>query len=130
MKALNIVMPDILPKATDHIEEQIALVKELEDNGYTYRISDASILIRLSSRITVFFRGKRRKKKEGARVEVGTYKASCGRFCAVEVSPENTVRDMEWDSPWGVGFPGAGMRVHRHVDEVSRQSLRHSHGRD
>ena len=107
MKALNIVMPDILPKATDHIEEQIALVKELEDNGYTYRISDGIYFDTSKLKDYGVLSGQaQEEKKEGARVEVNAQKRHAADFALWKFSPENTVRDMEWDSPWGVGFPG------------------------
>ena len=40
MAKLNLLNPDVMPKATDHIEEQIALIQTLEDKGYTYTIDD------------------------------------------------------------------------------------------
>src|SRR3989344_3677590 len=40
LKKLNIIEPDIWSKATEHIKEQIALIKKLEEKGYTYKTSD------------------------------------------------------------------------------------------
>lgn len=107
MKALNITMPDLLPRATDHIEEQIALVKELEDNGYTYRITDGVYFDTSKLKNYGALSGQaQEEKKEGARVEVNQEKRQAADFALWKFSPEGAVRDMEWDSPWGVGFPG------------------------
>lgn len=120
---LNLERPEKFTKATDHIKEQIALVKELEEKGYTYTTSDG-----------VYFDTAKFKKygelssldqiKAGARVELNPEKKNPRDFALWKFSYPNGVtykeyltksgkkadvvskRQMEWKSPWGLGFPG------------------------
>lgn len=107
MTALNLLPPEYLAKATEHIPEQIALVKVLEEKGYTYRTSDG-IYYDTSKFPTYadFARLDLKALQEGARVEVNTEKKNPADFALWKFSPEGVKRDMEWDSPWGKGFPG------------------------
>lgn len=110
ISALHIVPPSIWCKATDHIKEQIALIKTLEKKGYTYRISDG-----------VYFDTARFKdypklarlhladQRAGARVKENKEKRNPWDFALWKFSPpmeRGAKREMEWESPWGVGFPG------------------------
>lgn len=106
---LNLTKPLLFAKATDHISEQIDLVKSLESKGLTYKIDDGIYFD------TEKFEASGRKYgelsdldqiKEGARVEPNPQKKSPRDFALWKFSPHNSKRDMEWDSPWGVGFPG------------------------
>lgn len=102
---LNLTKPTVLARATDHIKEQIELVQRLEEDGYTYQTSDG-----------IYFDTSRFKEygalsnldqiKEGARVEINIEKRNPRDFALWKFSPEGEERQMEWDSPWGVGFPG------------------------
>ena len=102
---LNLVQPDVWCKATDHIAEQIELVQKLETKGFTYRTSDGIYFDtakfprygELSSLDEIDF---------GARVEMNPGKKNPRDFALWKFSPKNEKRQMEWDSPWGVGFPG------------------------
>lgn len=107
MTALNLQPPEFLTKATEYIPEQIALVKTLEDNGYTYQTSDG-IYYDTSKFPTYadFARLDLAALQEGARVEVNTEKKNPSDFALWKFTPAGTKRDMEWESPWGVGFPG------------------------
>lgn len=104
---LNITIPTNMPKATDHIEEQIRLVKTLEKKGHTYTINDGVYFD-----VTTFpeygaMAGLDLKAlKAGARVEVNKQKKHPADFALWKLSPKDQKRDMEWESPWGVGFPG------------------------
>lgn len=110
LKSLNLIKPDNLPKATEHIEEQINLVKDLEEKGFTYKTSDGVYFD------TKAYEEKTGKKygelstldeiKEGARVEKNPEKKNKRDFALWKFSKENEERQMEWESPWGVGFPG------------------------
>ena len=96
-----------LPKATDYIKEQIDLVKILEEKGYTYKISDGiyfntSKFLNYSKFAQLDIAGQ----EEGARVESNGEKINTSDFALWKFSPINEQRDMEWDSPWGRGFPG------------------------
>jgi len=107
VKKLNISEPDILCKATDHIKEQIEMIKVLEKKGYAYKISDG---IYFDTQKFPGYTGLSRKKldtlKEGARVEKNPEKNNATDFALWKFSPAGVKRQMEWDSPWGKGFPG------------------------
>lgn len=107
MQSLNLLQPEFLTKATDHIPEQIALVKTLEEKGYTYQTSDG-IYFDTSKFPTYadFARLDLKALQEGARVEINAEKRNPTDFALWKFSPEGSKRDMEWESPWGTGFPG------------------------
>jgi cysteinyl-tRNA synthetase len=104
---LNILEPDIWVKATDTIDEQIALVKTLEEKGYTYQTGDG-IYFDTSKfeNYTKLSHQNLEALQEGARVEKNPEKRNATDFALWKFSPPDTQRQMEWDSPWGVGFPG------------------------
>jgi cysteinyl-tRNA synthetase len=107
MQRLNITQPSKLPKATDHIPEQIALIEKLETKGYTYRISDG--IYYDTSKFPAYADFARLDLDElqaGARVEHNPEKRHLSDFALWKFSPVDRTRDMEWDSPWGKGFPG------------------------
>ncbi|MEK7152420.1 MAG: cysteine--tRNA ligase, partial [Patescibacteria group bacterium] len=107
LKRLAITEPTYLPKATDHIQEQIELVQKLEEKGLTYRISDG-IYYDTSKfpRYADFAKLDLDEQQAGARVEHNPEKRNPTDFALWKFSPAKTTRDMEWDSPWGKGFPG------------------------
>jgi len=105
-KKLNILPPDIWCKATDHIKEQIELIKVLEKKGFTYQIDDGiyfdtSKLKDYGKLVKLDIKGL----KAGARIDIHGKKLKTD-FALWKFSPKNKKRDMEWKSPWGVGFPG------------------------
>ncbi|MGQ9514224.1 MAG: cysteine--tRNA ligase [Thermoproteota archaeon] len=104
---LNIEHPHIVAKATDHIRDMIKLIKRLERKGFTYIIDDGVYFD------TLKFKGYGELAKlklgglmPGARIDVNLQKRSPYDFALWKFSPKDSKRDMEWDSPWGVGFPG------------------------
>ena len=115
--SLNIRPATHYPRATDHIEEQIDLVKVLEGNGFTYRIHDGIYFD--TSKLSDYGRlsgQKAEEKKAGARVLMGEkkhptdfalWKFGLAPLLSEEgpgvVAPQ---REMIWSSPWGDGFPG------------------------
>ncbi len=106
LKALNIVEPDIWCKATDHIAEQIAFIQEIEKKGYTYRTPDGIYFD--TSKQASYGRLARLDKaglQAGARVELGD-KRNATDYALWKFSAPEDKRQMEWDSPWGRGFPG------------------------
>jgi cysteinyl-tRNA synthetase len=107
MKTLNMLEPDQLVKATDHIPEQIELIKTLEKKGYTYNIDDG-VYYDTSKfpKYGDFAQLDLDEQQAGARVEYNTQKRNLADFALWKFSPEGRQRDMEWDSPWGKGFPG------------------------
>lgn len=107
-KSLNCVMPDVLAKATDHIKEMIDLVKKIEERGYAYKISDGIYFDTAKLPDYGKLAGKKFMGgiKEGARVQCNPEKRSPADFALWKFSPAGQKRQMEWDSPWGRGFPG------------------------
>ncbi|MEN6409800.1 MAG: cysteine--tRNA ligase [Anaerolineaceae bacterium] len=106
MKRLNIQEPTIWCKATDHIKEQIDLVKCIEAKGFTYRTSDGIYFD--TSRLKDYgYMGRLDVEglQAGVRVDMGE-KRNPTDFAVWKFSPTDQKRQMEWDSPWGVGFPG------------------------
>ena len=104
---LNILEPDIWVKATDTIDEQIALVKTLEEKGYTYQTTDGIYFD--TSRFENYTKLSHQNLEalqEGARVEKNPEKRHATDFALWKFSRPDAKRQMEWDSPWGVGFPG------------------------
>ncbi len=95
------------PKATEHIPEQIAMIKDLEEKGFTYTISDG-----------VYFDTAKFPDygklgninlaglEDGARIGENNEKRNLTDFALWKFSPEGEKRQQEWESPWGKGFPG------------------------
>jgi len=105
-KKLNISEPDIWSKATEHIKEQIDLIKKLEKKGYTYKTSDGIYFD--SSKFKDYgklARLKVEKLKAGSRVKMGE-KRNATDFALWKFSEKPGLRQQEWPSPWGIGFPG------------------------
>ena len=102
---LGIKRPDILCRATEHINEQIELVKKMEVRGFTYKTSTGIVFD--TSKFPAyaeFAKLKLAKQDAGSRVEVDKEKKNPWDFLLwVTNQPEHI---MKWDSPWGVGFPG------------------------
>ena len=106
VRALNIEPPTRLPRATDHIAEQIEFIAELEKKGYTYRTSDG-IYFDTSKQADYGYLARLDKAglEAGRRVDVGE-KRHPTDFALWKFSTRGEKRQMEWDSPWGRGFPG------------------------
>ena len=107
MELLNLLPPTTWCKATDHICEQIDQIKKLEEKGYTYTAGDGIYFD--TSKLSDY--GKLARLdidglRAGARIEVVEGKRNLTDFALWKFSPEGSQRQMEWDSPWGVGFPG------------------------
>lgn len=104
--ALNIIPADVWPKATDHIEQMIAMVKTLEDKGFTYTTADGVYFDTAKFPAYVTFAGlDPAMLRAGERVDMGD-KRSVTDFALWKFSPQSEKRQMEWESPWGKGFPG------------------------
>ena len=106
--ALHCTRPTVVSRATQHIKEMIALVKTLEDKGYTYRTSDGIYYDTSKFERYDALVGHARISglQGGARVEMSDEKRNPTDFALWKFSPKDKKRQMEWDSPWGVGFPG------------------------
>ena len=107
LKALNIQEPEIWTKATDYIDEQIKIIKLLQTKGFTYRINDGIYFDTSKIKNYGKLAGKKeRKMKAGARVKIAEGKKNITDFALWKFSPKDKKRQMEWNSPWGIGFPG------------------------
>lgn len=106
LQNLNILFPDNFCRATDHIKEQLDLIKKLEKKGFTYKIKDGIYFN--TSKLSDY--GKlanlqNQTLRAGARVEIGEKKNPTD-FALWKFSDPKEKRQMEWESPWGAGFPG------------------------
>lgn len=106
LERLNIRPASKYPRATDHIAEQVAMVEQLERNGFTYRTSDGVYFD--TSKLPEYGRLSGQKSEDkmgGARVDLGEKKNPTD-FALWKFAPEGVRREMIWPSPWGEGFPG------------------------
>ena len=105
MDLLNVIRPDISPRASAHVPEQIELAEELIQKDHAYE-SNGNVYFSVSSWPTY---GKLSRRKvdeleEGARLEVSADKRDPRDFAVWRAAaPEHL---MQWRSPWGHGFPG------------------------
>lgn len=111
VKKVNIKLPELLPKATDHIPEMIDLIKKLEEKGFTYKLNDGvyfdtSKFPKYGELTGQTWQQLQDNLKAGARVEMVSGKKYPTDFALWKFSPANEKRQMEWESPWGKGFPG------------------------
>ncbi|MBU0958439.1 MAG: cysteine--tRNA ligase [Nanoarchaeota archaeon] len=103
---LNIIEPTIWSKATDNIKEQIDFIKKLENRGYIYKTGDGIYFD--TSKLKDYGKlAKLRKEdiKAGKRISLRE-KRNNTDFALWKFSEEPGKRQQEWDSPWGIGFPG------------------------
>lgn len=106
LSRLNILMPTHMPKATEYIAEQIDTVRAIEEKGLAYVTSDG-VYFDTSKQESygALARLDLKGLQGGARVDLGE-KRSKSDFALWKFSPAGTTRAMEWESPWGKGFPG------------------------
>jgi len=118
---LNLVKPKKFTKATEYIKEQIELVEKIEKKGLSYKAGDGIYFNVQAYEKTGNKYGELStldKIKEGARVKTKIKKKDPRDFALWKFSPKDEKRQMEWQSPWGRGFPGW------HV-ECSAMSMNH-----
>ena len=104
MSMLNVLQPDIQPKATEYIPEMIELIKDLinkqfayEKNGHVlFHVPTYSMYGKLSNR-------NREEQIAGSRVEIAPFKKDPSDFVLWKPSDDT---QPGWDSPWGLGRPG------------------------
>ena len=105
LKKLNIGVPEIIAKATDHIPEMISYVKALEDAGFSYETSDGIYFdIARFPRYGCLSGANLDDQLAGARVEVNDEKRHPADFALWKKADPRHI--MQWDSPWGKGYPG------------------------
>jgi cysteinyl-tRNA synthetase len=105
LKLLNINKPDVLPRATEHIQDQIDLIKKIEKNGFTYKTKTGIVFDTSKfADYTKFANLDLEKLQAGKRVEIDRDKKQPWDFLLWVTNQPNHI--MQWDSPWGRGFPG------------------------
>ncbi len=119
LERLNIVEPTTWCRATEYIGEQIDLAKRMEGAGFTYALEDGIYFD--TSKLPDYGKLARldlEGLQAGARVEMVAGKRNPTDFAVWKFSPTDQKRQMEWESPWGIGFPGWHL-------ECSAMSLKH-----
>lgn len=102
---LNIGKPEIIAKATDHIEDMINYVLDLEAHGFSYETSDGIYFdIAKFPNYGCLSRANLDDQLAGARVEVNDEKRHPADFALWKKA--DPLHIMQWQSPWGMGYPG------------------------
>ncbi len=107
LQKLNILMPHVISRATEHIDCMIDLIKRIEKNGYSYfsdgnlyfdvgKLKDYGKLARLDLN----------SLKAGARIDIDKNKKNPFDFVLWFTNSKFKNHILNWDSPWGQGFPG------------------------
>ena len=105
LERLNVEIPEVICKATDHIEEMLEMVQKIIENGYAYETSTAIYFdVSKLDEYGILSGINLREQKAGARVEVDPEKRNPYDFALWIKAPENHL--MKWDSPWGPSYPG------------------------
>lgn len=104
---LNIVRPNIVCKATDHIDDMIALIKRIELRGFTY-FSGGNLYFDISKfpHYGDLAHLKPDSLKAGARIEVDSSKRNPQDFVLWFTKSKFSNQALTWESPWGRGYPG------------------------
>ena len=102
---LNIKKPDVLCRATDHIKEQIELIKKIEKNGFAYKTKTGLVFDTSKfPEYAKFAHLNLKKQASGSRVKIDPEKKKPWDFLLWVTNQPNHI--MLWDSPWDKGFPG------------------------
>ena len=104
---LNILMPHVTCRATEHIPEMISLVERILENGYGYE-AGGNIYFSVDKFPTYGEMAmlQLEKQQAGARIAVDEHKRNPHDFVLWFTESKFPHQEMKWDSPWGVGFPG------------------------
>ena len=105
LEKLNIDVPDIIARATEHIPDMIEYVKEIIKNGYGYETSKGIYFdISKLDKYPVLSNNSLDEQIAGARVEVDSEKRNPYDFAIWIKASDNHI--MKWNSPWGLSYPG------------------------
>jgi len=107
LKKLNILEPDVWPKATEHIKEQIELIKNLEKKGFTYKTSDGIYFD--TGKLNDYgklLKMDLKKLKAGKRIGLGEKKNKTDFALWKFSSSQEGKRQQEWKAFGKMGFPG------------------------
>ncbi len=128
-RLLNMAPADVMPKATDHIAEMVAMTAELIERGLAYEV-DGNVYYDVSE-----FPGygqlsgqRLEQMQAGHRVDVESDKRDPEDFALWKLAEPGRV--MKWPSPWGEGFPGWHIECSAMSHEVPGRAVRHPHRRD
>jgi len=106
-KKMNMLEPTVICKATEHIKEMIKLIERIYEKGAAYIIDDGVYFdVSKYPKYGQLSGNTLEKLKAGARIEVNPQKKHPADFALWKFTPKGVKRQMEWDSPWGRGFPG------------------------
>tara|TARA_B100000963_G_scaffold359402_1_gene386659 strand:+ start:623 stop:2005 length:1383 start_codon:yes stop_codon:yes gene_type:complete len=129
MARLNVLAPDVQPKATEYISEMIELIEELISKDFAYE-KEGHVLFHVPSYNNYGKLSKRNRDEQiaGSRVEVAPFKKDPADFILWKPS---TDKQPGWESPWGFGRPG----WHTECSAMSKKTLGlpfdiHGGGRD
>ena len=129
MAMLNVIKPDVQPKATEYIPEMIELIINLIDKGFAYE-EKGHVLFHVPTYSNYGKLSKRNRDEQiaGSRIEVAPYKKDPSDFVLWKPS---TSDQPGWESPWGFGRPG----WHTECSAMSEKTLGlpfdiHGGGRD
>jgi cysteinyl-tRNA synthetase len=105
--ALRCRMPSVLCKATDHIAEMIALIRRIEEKGFTYSAGGNLYFdIAKFARYGALALLDKQDLRAGARIAVDEGKRNPADFALWFTKSKFVDQAMTWDSPWGRGYPG------------------------
>lgn len=107
MEDLNCLKPQIICKATEHIEDMIGLIRRIEKNGFTY-FSGGNLYFDISKfqdygKLALLDLDE---LKAGSRIEIDRNKRNPHDFVLWFTKSKFEDQSMQWDSPWGRGYPG------------------------
>jgi len=121
MDALNVQRPDISPRATGHIPEQIEMIEALIAKGHAYEVNGNVYFDVTSDPDYGKLSGRQIEEAEsGTRVETASDKRNPADFALWKRADDSHI--MKWNSPWGVGYPG----WHIECSAMSNKYLGHS----
>lgn len=116
---LNILKPDVICPATEYVADMIALVERIIANGYAYvAAGNVYFDVEKFSEYGRLAQLDLKSLKAGARIEVDRNKKNPLDFVLWFTNSKFTDQELQWDSPWGRGYPGW------HI-ECSAMSIRH-----
>jgi len=107
LKRLRIIMPTVTCRATRHVDDMIEMIRKIESNGYTY-VAGGNVYFD-TSKLPDYGKLARLKLDEDkmrSRVESDPYKRNPFDFVLWFTRYKYDSHAMQWDSPWGRGFPG------------------------
>lgn len=123
MKRLNLLPPEHITKATDYIDQQLALVRTLKEKGYTYQIDDGIYFDTSKFQAYPNFAGlDLAAQQAGARVTFNEEKRNPADFALWKFTPAGEKRDMEWPTPTDLLEASANGSQATHADAMQGEA--------